>query len=81
MEILIEQAISSVFQKDTVFFGLFLVGYYMQYIDKKEQKDFIKEQQGVLVRLTRSVERIDARGEKHEARLERIENTLTRKEN
>ncbi|MBR9655796.1 hypothetical protein [Bacillus cereus] len=76
MDALIELAIKNLLNKDTVFLGLFLVGYYFQYVDKKEQKQFILDQQDVLVRLTRSVEKIEARGEMHEKRLERIEDNL-----
>ncbi|MDF9611911.1 hypothetical protein P5763_07470 [Bacillus cereus] len=76
MDALIELAIKNLLNKDTVFLGLFLVGYYVQYVDKKEQKQFILDQQDVLVRLTRSVEKIEARGEMHEKRLERIEDNL-----
>lgn len=76
MDFLIEQAVSNLMNKETVFFGLFLVGYYLQIQDKREQKGFIKEQQKVLIRLTRSVEKIEQRSEKQDSRLDRIENKL-----
>lgn len=76
MDFLVEQAVSNLMNKETVFFGLFLVGYYLQIQDKREQKGFIKEQQKVLIRLTRSVEKIEQKSEKQDSRLDRIENKL-----
>lgn len=64
----------SLFQKDTVFFGLFLIGYYLQNKDRAEQKVFISKQQEVLVDLTAAVQEISKNQEKHNDRLERIEN-------
>ncbi|MDA1777447.1 hypothetical protein PDL16_10055 [Bacillus cereus group sp. BY9-3LC] len=65
-------AISSVFQKETVFFGLFLIGYYIQYKDKNDlketnmqQQQFIQEQQFVLKEITRVVGDISRVQEKH----------------
>ncbi|ARO62416.1 Uncharacterized protein B5E38_4996 [Bacillus cereus] len=81
MDQLITVAIENLMQKDTVFLCLFLVGYYLQYVDKKEQKDFINKQQKVLTRLTSSVEKLVEKEERQDERLERIEGQIFKQNN
>lgn len=73
MDVLLAKAIELIFTKETVFFGLFLIGYILQINEKKEQRLFINKQQSVLERLTNSVSEIVKTQEKHEDRMERME--------
>jgi len=80
---MINAVLNSILNKETVFFGLFLLGYYLQNKDKNDlketnfkQQEFITEQQDVLKDITREVGNIAKAQEKHGERLERIEAKL-----
>ncbi|PEA53443.1 hypothetical protein CON64_18550 [Bacillus pseudomycoides] len=43
-----EQVLEMIMNKETVFFGLFLYGYYLQQKDKLEQRELINHHAGVI---------------------------------
>lgn len=72
-----DTAISTLlFNKDTIFFGLFLYLLYIQQHEKKDQNSFIVKQQTILTDLTASFEKLAQNQEKLTERIERIEFTL-----
>ncbi|PHB23094.1 hypothetical protein COE80_19470 [Bacillus pseudomycoides] len=80
---MITTVLNSILNKETVFFGLFLVGYYMQYKDKldlkdttRKQQEFMEAQQDVLKDITREVGNIAKAQERDSVRLERIESKI-----
>lgn len=74
LEVLMEQGIIEVlFNKETVFFALFLWLLWEQQKEKKSQNQFILEQQGILSNLTGSFEKLADNQEKLTGRIERIE--------
>ncbi|WKV24084.1 hypothetical protein PSYJYH_000049 [Bacillus phage PSYJ-YH] len=81
MEALLSHALKMVLGKDTVFLGLFLVGYYLQFKDRGDQKLFINKQQDVLIDLTDSVKDIAKSHEQMVRNQERADNRLDRIEN
>lgn len=76
MDILIEKAISVLFTKETAFFGLFIVSYYLLFTDKVKLQEFLIKQQDVLKDLTHSVQDIAKTQEKQHERIERMEDNL-----
>jgi Tfp pilus assembly protein PilN len=64
------------FNRETVFFALFLYLFYTQLQEKKEQNTFLLKQQGILSDLTNSFEKMAQNQEKLTERIERIEITL-----
>lgn len=74
-----QQIIDLIFNKETVFFGLFLYLFWVQQREKEKQNDFILKQQGILGDLTSSYEKLAQNQEKLTSRIERIEFTLERK--
>ncbi|MEH7464585.1 hypothetical protein V7166_21750 [Bacillus thuringiensis] len=85
-----EQLLEMIMNKETVFFGLFLYGYYLQQKDKLEQRElinhhagviaeqqtFITKQQEVLKDIQGSVCEMSKNQEKITERLEHIERKL-----
>lgn len=78
MDILIEKAVSIMFTKETAFFGLFIVSYYLMFTDKVKLQEFLIRQQDVLSDLTHSVQDIAKTQEKQHERIERMEDNLDR---
>lgn len=77
---ILEQGILDIlFNRETVFFALFLYLFYTQLHEKKEQNTFILKQQGILNDLTNSFEKMAQNQEKLTERIERIEITLEKK--
>lgn len=75
------------FQKETVFFALFLYLFWVQQQDKKEQSSFIKQQQNILGDLANSLHelrnsfsKLADNQEKLTNRIENIEIKLNEKE-
>lgn len=78
MDLLLEKAVTTLFTKETAFFGLFIVSFYLLYTDKVKLQDFLTTQQGVLKDLTHSVQDIAKTQEKQHERIERMEDNLDR---
>ena len=65
--------IEALFNKETVFFALFLWLMWEQQKEKKNQNQFILDQQGILSNLTSSFEKLADNQERLTGRIERIE--------
>ena len=59
-----QQLTDLILSQESVFFALFIYGYYSQQQDKLYQRDFIERQQKTLTCLTKNVERI-AKNQEH----------------
>lgn len=69
-----------IFQKETIFLGLFLYLLWVQQQEKKGQNDFILKQQDILSDLTGSFEKLATNQEKLTGRIELIEVKINTKE-
>lgn len=78
MDILLEKAVGILLTKETAFFGLFLVSFYLLWKDKSVLQSFIIKQQGVLADLTSAVQDIAKTQDKQHERIERMEDNLDR---
>lgn len=67
------QALSAIFGKETVFFGLFLWMFWKQQKEKDKQNEFILQQQQILQELSNSIKDISASQNKIADRLDVIE--------